>query len=113
MGKYELKKALSGQVYFILLARNGQLVLQSEYYESKFSDLKGVSSVKLNSSEYNKFKRSESKEGKYYFELMAGNHQVIGQSQLYSSGVARNNGNETVRKFGPYAEVHDLTDMVY
>jgi hypothetical protein len=50
-----------------------------------------------------------SSNGKPYFVLKAGNHQVIGQSQLYSSEAARDNGIASVQKNGPSDTVKDLT----
>ncbi len=38
-GKFELKTAKSGQLNFNLLAANGQIIMQSEMYESKASAL--------------------------------------------------------------------------
>lgn len=46
MGKFEVKVATNGKFYFVLKARNGQLLVQSEMYESKASCLKGIKSVK-------------------------------------------------------------------
>lgn len=34
-GKFELKKAKNGQIYFNLKAGNGQIVLKSEMYKEK------------------------------------------------------------------------------
>ncbi|MGZ8269811.1 MAG: YegP family protein, partial [Methylophilus sp.] len=45
-GKFELKSAKSGQFHFNLLAGNGQIILQSEMYESKASALNGIESIK-------------------------------------------------------------------
>lgn len=36
-GKFELKVAKNGQFHFNLLAGNGQVILQSEMYETKAS----------------------------------------------------------------------------
>jgi len=47
-GKFELKKAKSGQIYFVLKAGNGQVIAQSEMYESKASAVNGIESVKKN-----------------------------------------------------------------
>lgn len=40
-GKFELKLAKSGQYHFNLLASNGQIILQSEMYETKASAMSG------------------------------------------------------------------------
>jgi uncharacterized protein len=108
-GKFELKLAKSGQFHFNLLAGNGQVILQSEMYESKASALNGIESIKKNAGMDERYDRLVSKSDKPYFVIKAGNHQVIGQSQMYESEAGRDNGIESVKKNGPDAEVVDLT----
>jgi uncharacterized protein YegP (UPF0339 family) len=108
-GKFEVKTAKSGQTHFNLLAGNGQIILQSEMYESKASALNGVASIQKNAGMDDRYDRLVSKSGKPYFVIKAGNHQVIGQSQQYESEAGRDNGIESVKKNAPDAEVVDLT----
>jgi uncharacterized protein YegP (UPF0339 family) len=108
-GKFEVKTAKSGQTHFNLLAGNGQVILQSEMYESKASALNGIASIQKNAGMDDRYDRLVSKSGKPYFVIKAGNHQVIGQSQQYESEAGRDNGIESVKKNGPDAEIVDLT----
>nr|WP_294840522.1 YegP family protein [uncultured Methylotenera sp.] len=108
-GKFELKTAKSGQFHFNLLAGNGQIILQSEMYETKASALNGIASIQKNAADDARYERLVSKTDKPYFVLKAGNHQVIGQSQLYESEASRDNGIESVKKNGPEATINDLT----
>jgi uncharacterized protein len=108
-GKFEVKTAKSGQTHFNLLAGNGQVILQSEMYESKASALNGIASIQKNAGMDERYDRLVSKSGKPYFVIKAGNHQVIGQSQQYESEAGRDNGIESVKKNAPDAEVVDLT----
>jgi uncharacterized protein len=108
-GKFEVKTAKSGQTHFNLLAGNGQIILQSEMYESKASALNGIASIQKNAGMDDRYDRLVSKSGKPYFVIKAGNHQVIGQSQQYESDAGRDNGIESVKKNAPDAEVVDLT----
>jgi uncharacterized protein YegP (UPF0339 family) len=108
-GKFEVKTAKSGQTHFNLLAGNGQVILQSEMYESKASALNGIASIQKNAGMDDRYDRLVSKSGKPYFVIKAGNHQVIGQSQQYESEAGRDNGIESVKKHGPDAEIVDLT----
>jgi uncharacterized protein len=108
-GKFEVKTAKSGQAHFNLLAGNGQIILQSEMYESKASALNGIASIQKNAGMDDRYDRLVSKSGKPYFVIKAGNHQVIGQSQQYESEAGRDNGIESVKKNAPDAEVVDLT----
>ncbi|PWE16699.1 DUF1508 domain-containing protein [Marinicauda salina] len=47
-GKFELKKSSNGKIYFLLKASNGQVIAQSEMYESKAAAMNGIESVKSN-----------------------------------------------------------------
>jgi len=108
-GKFELKIAKSSQFHFSLLANNGQVILQSEMYESKASALNGIASIQKNAADNARYERLVSKSNKPYFVLKAANQQIIGQSQQYESEAARDNGIESVKKNAPDATVIDLT----
>jgi len=108
-GKFELKTAKSGQFHFNLLASNGQIILKSEMYETKASALNGIASIQKNAADDARYERLVSKTEKPYFVLKAGNHQIIGQSQMYESEASRDNGIESVKKIGPEATIADLT----
>ena len=47
-GKFELKKSKNDKFHFNLLASNGQIIMQSEMYESKASAQNGIASVQKN-----------------------------------------------------------------
>lgn len=108
-GKFELKKSKNNKYFFNLLASNGQIILSSEMYASKASALNGIASVQKNAAEEGRFARLEGKGKAPYFTLKAGNHQVIGQSQMYESEKSRNNGIKSCQTNGPGAKTVDLT----
>jgi hypothetical protein len=108
-GKFELKKAKNGQFMFNLKAGNGEIILTSEMYKSKSGAENGIESVKENAKKAESFKPLISKKGEPYFVLRAGNNQVIGTSETYSSESAMKNGMESVKKTAPGAAVEDLT----
>ncbi len=108
-GSFELKKAKNGQFHFNLCAGNGQIVMSSEMYVARKSAENGIASVQKNCGMDERYKRLNGKNGKFYFTLVAGNHQVIGQSQMYTTEAARDNGIESVKKSGTSTTVKDLT----
>ena len=108
-GKFELKTAKSGLFHFNLLAGNGQIIMQSEMYESKASALNGIASIQKNAADDAKYDRLVSKSSKPYFVLKAGNHQVIGQSQMYSAEKSRDGGIDSCKTNAPTAPVDDLS----
>lgn len=107
-GKFELKKSKNDKFYFSLLAGNGQNILQSEMYESKASAQNGIASVRKNAAIDSRFERLVSSNGEPYFVLKAGNHQVIGQSQMYASEKARDGGIDSCMKHAPDATLEDM-----
>ena len=65
----------------------------------------GIESVKKNSADDARFERKEAKNGAPFFNLKAGNGQIIGKSEMYSSAAACENGIESVKKNAPDADV--------
>ena len=108
-GKFELKKSRDDKYFFSLLAGNGQTILSSEMYDSKASAQAGIESVKKNAADDARYVRLDGKDGSPYFTLRAGNNQVIGQSQMYASATARDNGIESCKANGPGATTSDLS----
>ena len=109
-GWYELKKSdKNGQFQFVLKAGNAETILTSEQYTTRAAAENGIASVQRNSPDDGRYERKEASNGKPYFVLKAANHQIIGQSQLYSSESARGNGIESVQKNGPTETIKDLT----
>jgi hypothetical protein len=108
-GKFELKKAKDGQIYFNLKAANGQILLKSEMYKTKSGAKNGIESIIKNSAIDERYDRRESKKGEPYFVLLAANKQIIGQSEMYSSAAAMENGIKSVKTNGPGAGVSDVT----
>ncbi len=94
--------------YYRLKAANGQIILTGQGYGDKKSCLNGVASVKKNVTRQGAFLSKASKDGRRYFTLVAGNGEVIGQSQMYKSASGFRNGIASVQKNSPNAVVKDL-----
>lgn len=109
MGTFQIDKAKDGQFYFRLKAGNGETILMSEMYKAKASAHNGIESVKKNAPLAERFEKKTSSKGQPYFVLKAGNHEVIGTSEMYSSDSACDNGIQSVMKNAPDAKVDDLT----
>lgn len=99
-GWYEIKKAKNGQFYFNLKAKNTETILSSQQYTTKTGCKRGIGSVQKNCRNKDGYDRKEAKNGKQYFVLKAMNHQVIGKSQMYSSGSGVTSGIKSVMSNG-------------
>ncbi len=108
-GKFILKKSGSQQFVFNLKAGNGEIILASEIYESKDGAMKGIASVKTNAVKDDRYERKAAASNQLYFVLLAGNSEVIGKSEMYSSADARENGIASVKENAPVAAIEDQT----
>jgi uncharacterized protein YegP (UPF0339 family) len=97
MAIFLIYQSASGAYRFNLKAGNGQVILTSESYTTKAGCENGIASVQKNASDDSKYERLESQNGKFYFNLKAGNSQIIGTSEMYESMAARDNGIESVK----------------
>jgi uncharacterized protein YegP (UPF0339 family) len=107
--KFELKKGASGQFRFNLIAMNGRIILSSEQYNSRAAAMNGIESFKKNASNDANYERKTSRNNEPYFVLKAPNKQIIGRSQMYSSGSSMSKGIASVKKNTRGAKVKDLT----
>lgn len=108
-GWFDLSKSSDGQFRFALKAGNAETILTSELYKTKASAENGIDSVRKNCADDGKYEKKESSNGKFYFNLKAANHQVIGTSQMYVSAQTRETGIESVKKNGVTETVKDHT----
>ncbi|WP_332743108.1 YegP family protein [Hydrogenophaga sp.] len=107
-GWYELKKNDKGQLSFVLKAANGEVILRSELYASRAAADNGIASVQKNSPVESAYTHSDASDGRFYFNLKAANHQIIGTSQMYKTAAARRAGMESVRTNGPTTVVKNV-----
>lgn len=105
MGKFVISTRKNGEFQFNLKAGNGEVILSSEGYTTRAACDNGVASVKKNATDDARYERKTSSNVKHYFNLKAGNGQVIGTSEMYESAAAMENGITSVKKNAPEASV--------
>lgn len=106
---FELSKSSNDQFRFVLKAGNGEIILTSELYTTRASAENGIASVRTNSPLDERYEKKTATNGKFHFNLKAGNHQVIGTSQLYASEASRDKGIASVKTNGASETVKDNT----
>ena len=104
-GKFEISSRNNGEFQFNLKAGNGQVILTGEGYSSLPACQMGVESVRMHSVDPARFECKTAKDGSPYFSLKASNGQIIGNSEMYSSTSARDNGIQSVMTHASDAEV--------
>jgi len=100
----KIKTGKDGQLYFNVIARNGQVILSSEGYKSESGRNNGIESVRRNSQIDERFERKEANE-QFFFYLKAANGEVIGYSKMYITKAAMENGIESVKQNAYEAEI--------
>lgn len=108
-GWFELAKSSNGQYKFVLKAGNGEIILTSELYTTKNSAEKGIASVQTNCPLNERYDLKDSSNGKFYFNLRAANHLVIGTSQMYASKQSLDTGIASVKNNGTTTVIKDNT----
>ena len=56
-----------------------------------------------------KFEINKSKDGQYYFNLIAPNNEIIATSEMYTTKQSCKNGIESVKENAPTARIQDNT----
>lgn len=109
MGKFTISKRTNGEYQFALKAGNGQIILSSEGYGTKANCENGIESVKKNAPDDGRYESKTASNGKFHFNLKAGNGQIIGSSQMYETEASRDNGIASVKSNAPDATIEDLS----
>lgn len=105
VARFEILDSKDNQIYFVLKAKNGEIILVSETYKSMQGLLNGIRSVKENSLDKGNFKISKSEDDKDYFVLRAKNNKVIGVSEMYESVQNAHVGINAVMLCAPECEI--------
>ncbi len=84
-GKFEMFQGQDGNIYFHLLAANGQKVLASEGYGSWSAAAQGIASCQANGVDAASYELLMAKNGQWYFNLKAANGEIVGTSELYAT----------------------------
>lgn len=107
--RYEVRTAANGQSYFVLKAGNGRVIGTSELYTTASSARRGAAGVRRNVGEYLEFLANrtgarfdvfEGADGRFYFNLHAGNGEIVLSSQGYAQENSAYNGAFSVAENG-------------
>ena len=109
-GTFELKKSKNDQYMFNLKAGNGEVILTSEFYDTKAAAEKSIESVRKNGTNGAKFEHKMSLKGEAYFVLKAANKQFIGKSERYKVASNMEKGVASAIRNSADAVIKDLTD---
>ncbi|MEW7859353.1 DUF1508 domain-containing protein [Pseudomonas chlororaphis] len=100
MGKFHIKRSASGKYFFTLQAGNGEIILNSELFDTSESVKSAINEVITNASRDGAFKIHETSNGKFYFSLTNNSGKTLGRSSTYASKASAENGITAVRHHG-------------
>lgn len=112
-GWYELTDSPNGQFHFSVKANETETLMSSELYKTRQAAEAGIESVQANCGIESRYEKKSSSNGKFYFNLKAANHQVIGTSHMYSSEALRDSGIELLKANGATETIKDLTKRMH
>lgn len=94
--RFAVFQGVDGRYYFDLHAANDEIVLQSQGYGTKAAALNGTFAVEDAGLAAAAYRVQPAASGGYYFDLFAGNGQVIGTSEVYASEYDAERGRDAV-----------------
>ncbi|MFP4161070.1 MAG: YegP family protein [Ectothiorhodospira sp.] len=104
-GWYELGRGSNGQYRFTLKGEDRKTLLTSETYKEKGSAENGIESVRKNCGHEERYERKTASNGRFFFNLKAGNHQIIGTSPMHATEADREAAIAATRTAGASAQV--------
>ena len=107
--KAMLKKSQSQEPFsFTFTSDDGKALVKSENYTAKKSALNGIASVRKNCRNDSRYELKESKNGRFFFNLKAGNGQIVGTSALFVSADERERAIDLMKHEAPRAELEEV-----
>lgn len=94
-----------GKWHWRLGGDDGKTLLVSELYESRQGAENGIVSVRSHAADEKNFRPMGSKDGRYYFTLVAVNHEVIGTSPLWEDAGERDRRLKETMRTAPVVPV--------
>lgn len=119
-GQIELYRSQADGAYRLRIkAKNGEILLAGEGYESKDGAKNAIESVRANGTDEEAYElnaASSNPDGLYdadwYFNLTAANGEVLGSSEIYASKGGAKNGMETLASYvAGGLKIDDWTDQ--
>ena len=105
--KFQIIRGENKQYYFRLRTGDGNIILQSGGYKFRAGAEKGIDIVKVSVYNDDRFKRRLSLDGKYYFEIVTIDGDILGTGKLYESLQGCDNGIFAVKDLAPKAVIEN------
>jgi len=116
---YEQRVARDGSHYFVLTATNGNVIGMSEMYSTRSNASRGLEAVVRNVDTYldwqanrtgERFDVFRGQDGRFYFNVVAGNGEIVLSSQGYTTEASAYNGAVSVSTWGVDPDAYEVAD---
>jgi uncharacterized protein YegP (UPF0339 family) len=97
---FEIFKGADGKYYFHVVSKNGKITMRSQAYTTRASAVTGVESVRTNGVDPASYKLLQARNGEWYINLYARNHEVIATSETFG------------RKFNAQRSLEGTRDLI-
>ena len=110
-GAFILKKNIEADqpYHFVLIGPNKKTLLLSENYVNSYGARNGIDSVRINGTEEKNYDLNIAKDGRFYFDLKAKNHEIIGRGMLHDTKEQRDKDIRDIMKYCEDAPLIDET----
>lgn len=107
--RYEISWSRDGGRRFQLKAPDGQVLLQSETYQTPAGCMNGIASCREHAPFDRFYVRGIAGSAQQAFQLKAANNRVLGQSMPCCSAELRESRIQAIKKYAPTAVIQDHT----
>lgn len=103
--RFEVHQGESGDFYFDVFAKNGQIVVASQHYASEAAAYNGAMAVQADGQQAAAYKLLQATDASWYFNVTALNGQVVGTSETYTTKASAQTAMTAVQKLLPTISV--------
>ena len=110
-GAFVLKKntEVKQPYHFVLIGPNKKTLLLSENYVNSYGARNGIDSVRVNGTEEKNYVSKTATDGRFYFDLKAKNHEIIGRGMFHDTEEQRDKDIKDIMKYCEDAPLIDET----
>jgi uncharacterized protein YegP (UPF0339 family) len=104
---FQIIRGENQQYYFRLKTALGEIILHSDGFKVREGAEKGIELIKLSVYHEEKFKRKISLDGRYYFEILSMEKNILGTSGMFDTIQECDHGISLVKDLAPDAMIED------
>jgi uncharacterized protein YegP (UPF0339 family) len=105
--KFQIIRGENEKYYFRLRTADGEIVLHSDGFRVRDGAQKSIELIKLSVYHEERFKRKISLDGRYYFDILSMEKNILGTSKMYDTIQGCDKAINLVKDLAPDATIED------